>query len=533
MILNEPTKGFIESYKFFFHKQEEDVRRIKVDYVASRLASFYEKIRQVIDYQEEHLLRKNAIERMLKRRLFFSKEALEISEGLIYELIRGNYFQNESLSEDEIGRVGFILEKYIFILENIPEKMQQDEKEEIRPWIIKLAACEIEERLAPPAFQEMLFNYMFEIMQERIVVVEKILSFATKKITPEFKNAQLFIAIQKALLKADESLLNFRLLKFFYPQWLDLNQSTLPEITQNILTIKRKIYEQIKQPLNKEFYHYVVGYCSPFLILGDVVQEKIAKIDEVFQYPESLEGSLRHAYEKRYKACKTRLARSGFRSVLSIFLSKVLLAFLIEVPFDTYVVHHFSSLTLAFNLTFPVLLMFLIVKSIKAPRRENQEFILLEAMRITYKSKEQEKKEIKLPKKRSWFLNHFFGFIYVITFFITFGAIVFGLLEVGFSPLSIIIFIIFLCLISFSGLRIKEWSKELRVGEDKEGISSLLMDFFGLPIIKAGKWLSKEFSKINLLILFSNLILELPVQTFVEFISDWRQFAKEKKGEIQ
>lgn len=533
MQINEPTKKFIESYKLFFKRQSEDIRKIKVDYVASTLASFYEKIRQVIDYQEEHLLRKNAIERMLKRRLFFSKEPHEISEGLIHELIRGNYFENESIPEEEIENVSSIIEKYIFILENFPDAMQQDEKEELRPWIIKIAACEIEERLSPPAFQEMLFEYMFETMKERITIVERNFSTESKKISPEFKNAQLFIAIQKSLLRADESQLNFRLLKFFYPQWPSLNPSLLPEITENILKIKKKLDEQKKQPLNREFYHYSIGYGSPFLILGDVVQEKVSKLDETFNNPENLEKSLRSVYEKRYKACKIKLSRSGFRSVISIFLSKALLAFLIEIPFDTFVVHHFSYKTLAFNLIFPVLLMYLIVRSIKAPRRENQEFILLESMRIAYKAKDPEIKEIRLPKKRSWITNHFFGFIYLIMFFITFGAIIFGLSKLGFSMLSTIIFIIFLCLISFSGLRIKEWSKELRVGEEKDGVSSLLMDFFGLPIIKAGRWLSKEFSKINLLILFSNLILEVPVQTFVQFISDWRQFAKEKRGEIQ
>lgn len=533
MQISEPTKNFITDYKAFFQKQDDEIRKIKVDNVASRLASVYEKIRQVIDYQEEHLLRKNAIERMLKRRLFFSKESHEISEGLIEELIRGNYFQNEAIPEEEINKVASIIDKYIFILENLPENMTQEEKDDVRPWLIKLASCEIEERLAPPVFQEMLFNYMFEIMQERIVVVEKGIPVTPQKMSPEFKNAQLFIAIQKALLRADEGLLNFRLLKFFYPQWPNLDSSTFPEITKSVSKIKRKLEEQKSQPMNKRFYDYMMAYCSPFLILGDVMQEKAAKIDEVFQDPETLENSLRHAYEKRHKTLKTKLSRSSVRSVISIFLSKVMLAFLIEVPFDTMVVHHFSYPALAFNLTFPVLLMFLIVRSIKAPRRENQEFILLEAMKIAYRSKDPETKEIKLPKKRSWFTNHFFGFIYIITYILAFGAIIFGLLKVGFSPLSVIIFLIFLCLISYSGLRIKEWSRELRVGEEKDGFNSLLMDFFGLPIIRTGKWLSKEFSKFNILILFSNLILEVPFQTFVEFVSEWRQFAKEKRDEIR
>jgi len=533
MTLNEQAKNFIISNKNYLQtsKEKKEVPKIKVDYVASRLASVYEKIRQVIDYQEEHLLRKNAIERMLKRRLFFTKEPRLLSKGLIEEVIRANYFPNESIPEAEIDEVGFVLEKYIFIIENMPPETTKDEKEDIRPWLIKLAACEVEERLVPPIVQEMLFNYAFGILKEKIFVTGKISSFA-EKMTPEFKNAQLFIALQKSLLKADESLLYFRLLKFFYPKWRSLEPSSLPEIVQNILKIKKELEEQLKYPLSQEFYHYTVGYSAPFLIFNDVVQENIGKIEEIVQNPEALETTLRMAYEERYKICKTKLTRSGFRSVVSIFLSKVLLAVAIEIPFDAYVVHHFSMKTLGFNLAFPVILMYLIVRSIKAPKRENQEITLLETMRIVYQGKEKTKKEIRLPRKRGWFLNYLLGLIYILTYIVSFGGIFVGLGKLEFSFLSIIIFFIFLCLISFSGLRIKEWSRELKVGEEREGIRAFIIDFFGLPIIKAGKWLSREFSKINLLIVFSNLIFEVPFNTFVEFVQDWRQFAREKKGTI-
>jgi len=532
MVLSEQTKQFIAHHKNYLQvsQKKEEVPKIKVDYVASRLASLYEKIRQVIDFQEEHLLRKNAIERMLKRRLFFSREPYALSKGLIEELIRGNYFQNESIPETEIDKIGFVLQKYVFILENLPSETKLDEKEDIKPWLIKLAACEIEERMAPPVFQEMVFDYAFDVIREKIFINQG--TSPASQITPEFRDAQLFIAIQKSLLKADESLLYFRLLKFFYPKWLNIEPSYLPEITKNIIQIKKDLEEQLKHPLNQEFYHYTVGYSAPFLILDDVMIGNLTEIDEIIQNPEKLEKIIREAYEERYKICKGKLARSGFRSVVSIFLSKVLLAIAIEVPFDKIVVHHFSYSALGFNLAFPVILMYLIVRSIKAPKRENQELTLLETMKIVYQGKEKEKREIRMPKRRGWFLNSLLGFIYILTYFITFGGIIWGLGKLEFSFLSIIIFLIFLCLISFSGLRIKEWSRELKVGEEKEGPRSLFIDFFGLPVIKVGKWLSKEFSKINLLIVFSNIIFELPFNSFLEFIGNWRQFAREKKGTI-
>jgi len=57
---------------------------IFVDEIASRVASFYEKIRGIIEWREEHLLRKTAIERVLRRRLVFQKSGEEIAEPLVW-----------------------------------------------------------------------------------------------------------------------------------------------------------------------------------------------------------------------------------------------------------------------------------------------------------------------------------------------------------------------------------------------------------------------------------------------------------------
>ena len=83
---------------------------IHVDYVASRIAFLYEKVRQVIDYQEEHLLRENAIERILRRRLFSAEPKEPFALSLVEELIRAGYFQNDSIPEERIGGVQTILD---------------------------------------------------------------------------------------------------------------------------------------------------------------------------------------------------------------------------------------------------------------------------------------------------------------------------------------------------------------------------------------------------------------------------------------
>jgi len=98
--ISETTQKLISRYQKWNQslEPEQGITTIHVDEVASRVAAFYEKIRGIIDWKEEHLLKRRAIERILKRRLF-SKLLSEgtisensIAEPMILELIRGGHF---------------------------------------------------------------------------------------------------------------------------------------------------------------------------------------------------------------------------------------------------------------------------------------------------------------------------------------------------------------------------------------------------------------------------------------------------------
>src|SRR3989344_946857 len=90
-----------------------DKAKITVDQVVSHLAYIYEKLRNVIDFKEEKLLRKNALERVLKRRLGMGGTAENISLSLIKELIRAGYIENNTVPEIRIGEIRSIIDKYV------------------------------------------------------------------------------------------------------------------------------------------------------------------------------------------------------------------------------------------------------------------------------------------------------------------------------------------------------------------------------------------------------------------------------------
>ncbi|GAI26325.1 unnamed protein product [marine sediment metagenome] len=201
--LSQPTQKLISRYQFWYQslQPKEGVPTIHVDEVASKVAAFYEKIRGIIDWKEEHLFKRRAIERILKRRFFsqldltngnFSKNS--IAQPLVLELIRGGHFPNDKIEESKIEEVQKAIDRYIFIL-NQTTSGQKKSKLQFYSWLSSIAACEIEEILSPPPKERALINYMFELMKERIRLNEGILKI--NGITEKEKNTQIYIAVQQ------------------------------------------------------------------------------------------------------------------------------------------------------------------------------------------------------------------------------------------------------------------------------------------------------------------------------------------------
>ena len=83
------------------NKEEED--KITVHAAVSRFAFIYERIRNLVDYKDDHLIRKAAILRILKRQLMLEQDSRVIAENLIKELIAARYLPNATLPVSLIG----------------------------------------------------------------------------------------------------------------------------------------------------------------------------------------------------------------------------------------------------------------------------------------------------------------------------------------------------------------------------------------------------------------------------------------------
>jgi len=538
--ISESTERLIQRYQYWYKslQPKKDVTTIHVDEVASKVAAFYEKIRGIIDWKEEHLLKRRAIERILKRRLFSKMdlsngsifESSSIAEPLALELIRGGHFPNDKIAETKIQEIQETINKYVFILNNVARDKKKS-RIQLYGWISGIAACEIEEILTPSIKERAMISYMFEIINKRIRLNDQI------KLNEQEKNTQTYIAVQRALFNLDAPVISYHLLKYKYPEWRNFSNNQLQEIAEKIYSIKEEVEKSLNHHFGDKFYQICEKYDTPFLLLGDVLSKNPLGAKEKLADPELLESSITTYYKQRVKTLKKRLGRAAFYATLSIFLTNIVSLLLVEMPFNKWVTGYFFNYTaIIVDILGPTILMFLLVITVKPPKKENLAKILMEVMKIVYEKggllASGDVYEIKKLKKRNVAFELIVNFFYLLGFIVTLTLIVWGLYQVNFPPLSYVIFIIFLSLIAFAGTKIRQRAKELQVIEEKETLLHLAMDPFAVPVIQLGKWLTNKWKRYNIIAVFFSALIDMPFTVFVEFIEQWRYFLKEKKEKI-
>ena len=528
--LSEATKKLIAQYALAKKHETErpSAETIHVDEVAKKVAAFYEQIRTIVDWKEEHLMRRAAIIRKLKRRFFdfemnnFS-DTQNVAESLVLELIRGGHFSNDQIEETKIGVVQKIIDKYIFIMKNNPESKSGKSGLEFYNWLIDVCACEIEETLAPSIREMALINYMFEAMKEKIKVSEKIYDAGLLK--KEFTYVQIYIAVCQSLFKLDKPIMSYNLIKYRYPEWSRADEKLISEISQKMFKIWQKIEEDLANPLGNKFYNICEKYDTPYLLMGDILSaDSSAEISD----PTVLESLIKDAYSKRLATLKTRISRAAIYSTISIFVTKVLTLLLLEKIFFNP-----TTIILAADVLIPTLLMFLIVASIKRPSKKNLNLVTMETIKIAYKKETSDIYEIKMNRKKGFAIKVFLSLVYVLSAFITFYVIYRILNYFTFPISSIIIDIIFIAIILFAGTAVAKRSQELTMEDEKEGFLSFLADVFFLPVQGLGRWISMTWKRYNAIAALFNALIDMPFSTFVEFIEKWRYFIKERKDEIR
>lgn len=546
--LSPSTKSLIEKYRSSLNqkKEEKEGPTIHVDEIAKRVASFYDKIRGIIDWKGEHLLRRNAIERTLRRKTLPKvgiKEGKKNvnAESLVRELIRAGHLPNDRIRESKIKDVQKTLNKYVYILNNLPEKGDSEYETAIYQWLTSIAACEVEETLSSSNAERFLLEFAFNQMKDRIKIEEDY----SNEINEKTRKSLIFIATERALFGLDEPIITYHLFKHNYSNWENLPEKDLDSVTKNIYKIREKFDFYFNHKLEPKFYRLCKKQSTPYLLLGDVLKEHPKNPEEVISDPAKLESKIKRAYKKRVDTLKSRLSRSAAYSTISIFITNVFALYALEIPLAKLINWQAQSQWTMpiFGMEYPISailgtiliptgIMAAFVMTISAPPKENLHKVIMETMKVVYKKEQIDNLTIKKPRKRGVIINILINLVWVLSTLVTLGLIMWGLTFLDFPPLSYIIFIIFLSLIAFAGTKIRDRSKELHMLDRREGLMSVLVDIFALPVIRLGKWFTNKWKKYNIISVFFSALIDLPFMSFVRFLEQWRGFLKEKREDI-
>jgi hypothetical protein len=524
------------------HKSDDDVPKIHVSSIVSQITFLYEKIRNAVDYDEEHLLRKNATKRILKRHILIEGiikdgNSEKMSYGLLTELIQGGYLPNDKIPETKIKEIALLLEKYIRLREyykaSTPaafdlslDGKNDKERTSLIHWIISLAATEIEQNLNRNEVQQLMVSNMFDILSNNI------------KLPPELPyqndlDIQIYLSIARNFLKLDEEMLSFLVFKY-YNNWEEADESDLRQVAHDLPNIKLAVEAQLKHPLAKQLDKIIRRYSLYYWILGEIIEENPTRaFDNATSNTKAFTLAIKERCQKTYGKVKSKLWGSGMRSIVYIFLTKSVFVLILEVPMIKFFGEQMNTLALAINITFPAFLLFIMILFTRTPNDKNTEKIIDGIKELVYVENERHQPiYLRQLTRRNLITSMIFNLIYGFAFLLSVYLLIKLLHMVNFNWVSVTIFLFFLAFVSFFSFRIKRDVKKYVIIEVKENIFSFIFDFFYMPIVAVGKFLSDNISKINVFIFILDFIIETPFKVIVSIIEEWTRYLKERKEDL-
>lgn len=125
-----------------------------------------------------------------------------------------------------------------------------------------------------------------------------------------------------------------------------------------------------------------------------------------------------------------------------------------------------------------------------------------------------------------------FSLAYLLLFIMVFGGIVGVLQLLKFNPVSISLFLFFFALVSYFAFRIRYRARRWKLVRE-QGTISIILGVLAVPIVRAGEWLSRTFSTINVFVLFLDFIIETPFKRLLHFANQFLIYLREKGEEIR
>lgn len=489
------------------------------------VSSAYEQFRNAAEYSEEHLLLQRAIKRFCKRNLFLTKRRSHaLGNELIVELVQAGYLREGTFSKATAAELDQLMQEYMVAFADL--RRNHVEYEAAMDWILALISSAAESMLSPHHSQLatvlLAYNHFLQKVPE-----DRFFDISRLNASDGDYESCLYIAVHQALLKSDIDVVRHEMLLLY-------KQS--PQDTDGFIRFNQQIDTMYSSQVTSQLKRIVSRYGAPFRVLKSLVDSR-SDVAEIVADKQLFIDAYDQQIAYEYHNLRQRFNRHLIKSIVFIFITKVVIGVAIEIPYDVLVFGYVAVLPLAVNLLFPPLYLASLKLTLKAPSASNAETVRSYMETLLYGnggndslSNDASRGAVQIPARRQSSAQSTLA--YGLLFMVPLAATVFVLGTIGFNMMQMIIFFIFFSTASFLGFRLSSMVRELELTTRQVGLLNSLREFFYLPFIVVGQWLSRKYGKINLVGHFLDVGIELPLKTVLRLLRQWVRFVSEKRDEL-
>jgi len=494
---------------------------ISVHPLTKKAGVWYEKVRNLLDYGEEHTLRRRALERILKRRLTFG-ETRDFGVAFLQELVSAGYLPNNRVSPELGEEVETLVQKFLVLGEAV-QRTKGVNTSYFKKHFVSLAATELHDLFYPEPADELVLEAFYETIREHVQY--------PKDVSREQGDVFTYIGCRRTLLKNSDAEIVYALWLKELPEWMSATPDTVAHLPERAVPALQRIGKFLKHPLSWQATVKLKNHGLYFHFVREIVNNYGVAAQSIFNNEENFNGMVEKSLRQKYEFENDQIKKSGVRAVTYIFFTKIVLAFALELPYDRFYVKKVDYLALGINVVFHPLLLYFMTRSAGTLGEDNTKRVIEGVQQVVYR---QDIEPVRVKPRRSGatVLEVIFLFFYTALFAVSFGAIVTVLKLLHFNIVSMGLFIFFLTLVSYFGWRVRYNARRWKVEVKSDSTWALLAHLFTFPIVRAGRWLSRRFSSINVVILFMDFVLETPFKALLSGFDAFLSFIKDKQEEI-
>lgn len=477
---------------------QNSVRREYSHGFVETLAKAYEKARNALEYRADNLVRRAAIERILKRLILIHKDPADVADNLLTELKWARYLDRNQTKTPEKITLAKILDKYISYSGTIPHE-----------WIVKIASAEIEDHFNLNKDYSQFTFYAFQVIKQKINLKNENLELL------------IYFAVDKVFASSDPEQIAYHIIS------LSGNDIDKDKMEEGWRLFNIALTDKTLPRLNK----FVRRIMPPLVLLRDIYFYSPSEFKELLDNKDKFISRASEVLDNQLNQMSGKISTAGVRSIIYVFLTKMIFAFGVETPLESLVYGKVAIFPLVTNLLFPPFLMWITTMQIKTPSQDERESLVQRTWFVieNFDSLKDEDDALNENTVGQVLGNGYliFSILYTLIFISIFVLIYYVLGLIGFRFFSKLIFIFFLTIIAFFAYKINQIARVYSWKERKE--SSTIGDTISLPILTIGSFLSQGLTKLNFLGFVFDFILEAPFKIILGFVDDWVQFLSSKK----